>query len=74
MVQVDVDDAFLITESFSNPLDVIGFLLEEFGFPALPPLCGFFSKKKSLSHDDLRIAPSFFILIGAYRPLGLVGA
>jgi hypothetical protein len=32
------------------------------------------AKKKSLSHGDLRIAPSFLILILAYRPLGLVGA
>jgi hypothetical protein len=30
--------------------------------------------KKSLSHGDLRIAPSFLILNGASRPLGLVGA
>jgi hypothetical protein len=32
-----------------------------------------FYKKKSLSHDDLRIAPCFFILNAAYRPHASLG-
>jgi hypothetical protein len=42
-------------------------------FPMLRSFSGF-SQKKSSSHDDLRIAPSFLILNAASHPLNLVGA